>query len=290
MDVPVPDYGIFQTTTFWSQQQLVGILAAKNPTIRLGDVNEKFSVVFASSAKHGPQWFLMYGQVKVLDLGIHGANFNVDWVALEQILDKDSNTFNFKLSVINRPYWYGSEGSAPPVDVHILPAEYDAHWQLAWQYKTAANGQPTIEICRVQGGKYICIHTLRGSDLGMHVDKQFVETDKVEAPERAGGAEWLGKRKPILMNKHWGYITISMSEHLARAWDIAKGHTTGKWSDAYTMSADETAWISKDNDFTAYSLLENLLKSKGVGPAGSAAGPRTVGAMLATLRTCALAE
>lgn len=287
----VPCYGIHETTTFWSEQQLVELLRVENPAIILGGLNEPFSIVFSLTPEQGPQWFLKYGKVRVLELLFSGATFNEDWPELEQLFDKDANTHKFKLCVENRSHWYGSEGSAPPVDIQIRPEGYNAAWQLAWQYARAADGQPTIEIARVEGGKVFIIHTLRGSDLGAHVDRTFTPDGEELAPERAGGAEWLSKRKPILMSKHWSYITISMNAHLARKWDVEKGYSRENWSDpvprfqSYTMSPAETAWISNDNRATAYRLTNTAINTHLVGPPAG-----TVGSMLASLYECALAE
>ena len=76
MSMPVvPCYGIDETTTFWSQELLLAILAAKLPRITFGDVNDAFSVVFIRE-NAGPQWFLYYGSVRVLELYFQGAHFN----------------------------------------------------------------------------------------------------------------------------------------------------------------------------------------------------------------------
>jgi hypothetical protein len=299
MSMPVvPCYGIDETTTFWSQDLLLAILAAKLPGITFGDVNNAFRVGFTQSERSGPQWFLHYGSVRVLELYFQGANFNDDWVRLETLLEnKESSKFKFKLCVTNREPWYewqGSEGSAPPLDIHIRPVEYNPRWQLAWKYTTAKDGQPTIEIARIEGFEFTIIHTLHASDLGMEHKATFSRDGKPLTFARAGGEEWMRKRKPILMHKHWTYITISMSAHLARKWEVAKNYTPEKMSDpwpnheSHVMSEGETAWISDDDRATAHRLSNEWIETHLQGAASAPSGG--LKAMLTKLQKCALAE
>ena len=238
-----PTYLIETTTTFWSQQDLVALVCQKNPTLKLQEVNEEFSLDFEPTHKHqeGMLCYLKYGNVRVLEFVFGGIDFNVDWPKWEELLDKTTNTFKYRLYINNRPSWHGSEGSAPPPTIYIRPDQYDPGAQLEWRYKKNEEGRlqspHAIEICQVDGDARHVIHTLRGEDF------------------RPGGENWLSKVKPIVMQKHETYILICPSDHFARAWHNLQSYTREKWSDPvpnfrkYTMSQDETAWISKDSEF-----------------------------------------
>jgi hypothetical protein len=104
---------------------------------------------------------------------------------------------------------------------------------LGWKYAKNAEEHYVIEIFRVADSEQHVIHTLQASDFG----------------ER--GSEWLGRGKPIVILKHRTYISICPNLLLARMY--SKTWTPEKMSEPYfnpyryTMSADETAWISDDN-------------------------------------------
>jgi len=136
------------------------------------------------------------------------------------------------------------EGHPPPEDLAQRPSGYDPAWQLGWRY-AEQEGQNTIEIFRVHGGATPVIHTLR--------PESFIF---------GGAQDWFRKRLPIVLHKHKTYVLVCPSLWLARVNDVRKGYTREKWTDprvdlySYTMTAKETAWVSKD-DAVAVSWLEH---------------------------------
>lgn len=249
-----PTYFIGTTTTFWSQQDLVKLVCEKNPTLQLQEVNEEFSLDFESTQKcqEGMLCYLKYGNVRVLEFVFGGIDFKVDWPKWEELFDK-TNTFKYRLYINNKPSWCGSEGSRPPVTIYIRPDQYDPGAQLEWRYEKNEEGRlqspHAIEICRVDGDARQVIHTLRGEDFGSR------------------GENWLSNVKPIVMQKHETYILICPSDHFARAWDILKSYTRDSWLDPvpnfrkYTMSQDETAWISKDSEYIKRYIFKDTRKA-----------------------------
>lgn len=271
-----PEFCIEDTTTFWSEQDLVKLIREKNPTLQLKEVNEAFSLEFAlDSEEPFIKCFLKYGRVRVLDFFIRYINFREDLPEWRRIYNASTNTHTYRLFINNRPDWSGTEGSKPPDTIYIKPEGYQASDQLAWQYHAIGkqkNKQNYIEIMQMNGTQQgHLLHTLGSADFGSF-DNEW--------------RKWLRDGKSIVMLKHTDYIAICPSAHLSRKLSFEKesGSMTGPRIRyfSHVMSAEETAWVSSNE----WSGMRNFPETAPTMPPPAAAGPLT--AMLGALQ--ALAE
>jgi hypothetical protein len=259
-----PEFCIEDTTTFWSEQDLVKLIREKNPTLQLKEVNEAFSLEFARDSEEPfIKCFLKYGSVRVLDFIIQYINYREDYPEWQKKYNASTNTHTYRLFINNRPSWCGTEGEKPPDTIYIKPEGYQALDQLAWQYH-AIKKQNYIEIMQMNGTREgRLLHTLGSADFGSFGDQW---------------RKWLRDGKSIVMLKHYAYIAICPSAHLTRKRNFEKesGSMMGPRIRyfSHVMSAEETAWVS-DNEWSG---MRNF-------PPPAAAGPVTamLGALLQSI-------
>jgi hypothetical protein len=135
----------------------------------------------------------------------------------------------------------------------------------------------------MEDGPRVVIHTLRpGHFIG------------------PGAEKWFHEKLPIVLHKHKTYLEIFPSLWLARANAVRKSYGREKMSDpkpdfsSYTMTADETAWVSED-DAIALAWLHYLVsaaerqrkRTKNDSGAAAVEGGAGLHAMLATLQQLA---
>jgi hypothetical protein len=205
----------------WSDDQLLTMAG-----VDLKDENKRFLFQPAGAAYN-----LLYGNVKIGEFNV-GPSFDYqrDTAVWEEQYDTTTNKFKFRLEVLNQM----GRGRAP-TDIRIKPAQYDPAWRLAWRYRTIeieGTEQRAIEIARLDGRTFHVIDMLQKTDFD------------------AKGEKWLRESNPITFHKHQTYITIHASDYMAYCWSVVR--TPEKWSDAwpvrnaYLMSEQEAAWISRD--------------------------------------------
>ncbi len=246
------------------------MIKSKNPTMDLRELNKEFSLRIGYTRKDGMTASLWYGWDRAVYFGLDGLDWEVMTPTWEKLYDGGTNTFKYRLYIANgdnltTEHFRYVFGSPPPPDIHIRPHVYDPAWALGWKYVRNAEKHSVIEIFRVADSEQHVIHTLLASDFG----------------ER--GSDWLDKRRPIVILKHRTYISICPNLLLAHQYSMAR--TPEKWSDpwfnpfSYTMSADETAWISDD--------VFDVVKSWFVPSRSGEAQTIGLGAMLSTLQRLA---
>ena len=232
--------------TIWSQQALQGLIAAKNPDA-LTQVQQDWSRLRLERSRYNGNWYLKCGFNIVLEFMFPSFRVFVDAPQWETQLDQATQQFKFKLYVSNAENltydeFSHIEGFPPPDDLQQRPGEYNPAWQLGWQYRQESEGnmiRNIIQIFRVEDGARVVIHTLRP---GLFIG------DNAE--------EWFRKKLPIVLHKHKTYLEICPSLWLARVHDVRKSYGREKMSDpkpdfsSYTMTADETAWVSNDHAIT----------------------------------------
>ena len=233
-----PGYLINEVTTIWSQETLVAIVRAKNEDFDFQDGNKKFGLVREYTEAWGVRWFLTYGYKKVLHLGLSDSLFEwqLDTPKLEKQFDQHTNTNKFRLYIDNAT----GQGLRKIV---VRPEAYNPAWPLAWAYIFNRDGeigaQHVIEVSRVdEGGQKHLIYTLKGADFG------------------PGGRDWFKGKKPIVIQKHKTYITVHASRFLKEQWAALETFYVNTRISAYTLLADENAWISDDEAKESKSLEE----------------------------------
>ena len=220
-------YTIEKTTTFFSQDELVDMIREKNPDIKLENFNEQFIMKDSATQAGGVQWFLQYECINVGEfLFPCSFEYKEDKPMWKTQLGAD-NKIKYKLDIVNwHPVAYG--GIEAPADIYIKPLAYSQFSKLAWSYVPYEKVDCVIEIFEVKDGHQHWIYTLTSTDFARH-DKS-----------------WLKSRKPIVIEKHQTYITIRPSASLNRMWGVHESYVGNTNFIGYTMSEDETAWISPD--------------------------------------------
>ena len=246
------DYPINETTTFWSEDELVELIREKDQDFVLKE-GKKFSIRENLLPKQNfesnlYQCFLRYNYKEVLEFVFSGSfHWWEDDPTWEQQLDTNTQKPKFRLYIGNRhPVVNISGATEAPADIHICPDGYSPAMQMAWQYNTNQEGHNVIELFRVEDGQRHLIYTLTSTD--------FKSSDD----------SWLKARKPIAIHKHRSYITIRLSAHLARTWSIHESYKANVKYTGYTMSADETAWVSDDD----WNVMKSFIKVEDGEPGG----------------------
>ena len=253
--VEVPLYTIAETTTFWSQDELVALVRNRRPDFDFENMNKPFKCTPGSDCL-----ILQYGGVKVGEFGF-GSNYDYD----EDMPKWEEENGKFRVYIGN---FHGYRGTQAPENIHIRLRGYDTSMKLGWKYTKNKDSQdPEIEIFRVDDDNLFkannVVYTLRHTDFN------------------ANGKWWMDARNPIVIQKHNMYVTICASAHLKRTWagELADRARTLAQCVSYIMSDDEVAWISRDNP----SVLRSFIRKYPSAPAE----PDTVGALLATLHELA---
>ena len=221
-------YLIDTTTKFWSEDELVALIREKDPGFVLKE-GSNFWLSFRYTKAHGNECLLKYKIKTVGEFNFASFDWGEETPTWERQIDTRTGKPKFRLYIQNRhPVADIYETSEAPPDIHIRPDGYDPAMQMAWQYEKNEEGRNVIEIFRVEDGQRHLIYTLTSTD--------FESSDY----------SWLKARNPIVIQKHRGYITICPSAHLARTWATAESYRGNVKYTSYTMSADETAWVSDD--------------------------------------------
>lgn len=283
--------GIGETTTFWSEAELVQLIRDKNPKMStLESLNEEpvFSI-------EGVSGILTYEKVIVGEFHFGNMDYAEDFPTWKAQLDARTNKWKFRLDFVNN---YSRGGVRIPPDIQIRPVAYDKGWKLAWRYKKEEESKymvlPGIEIFRVDADKDVeyKTHTIDGfHTFSNHWLKEDVENLIYTLhPAHLGqyGSQWLREKEPIVIQKHDTYITIRASAHLARSWSVVKGYhdRPGQFFREHIMSDDEAAWISPDDYYKKKHLDTWHNTTPGLGPEAHVSGG-TVDALLATLHELA---
>lgn len=257
--VEIPIDTLAQTTTFYTQDELVKMVHNRRPGFDFENMNKTFSCSGGADCL-----ILQYGGVKVGELGF-SSNYDYD----EDMPKFEEHNGKFRVYIAN---FHGYRGSQAPFAVPIRPEAYNTSMKLGWKYKDTDD--PEIDIFRVDDDNLLkpenVIYTLRRNDFDTN------------------GQWWLNNCNPIVIQKHQTYISICASSHLKRSWagQLADRWRTRASCKCYIMSPDEVAWIS-DDDWRALKHFRLANAPQALGGqlhTQAPAQPHTLSRMLGLLR------
>lgn len=212
------------TTTFWSEDEIMGLIRAKDPDFNFDAQRRyRFRLQEQFVKGWGVLFYLYYNDIQCAEL-LFPAIFE-DWEdrpSLQHLFDETTQSYKYRLRVENRGKAVNNMFFQAPIDVNVRPARYDARAKLAWEYVDvdATHLELRISEVRWDGNVGLC--------------RMPIAT--LSPPENL----WQLK-PPIVIVKHKTYFTVSPSINLKRTLWFQNRRT-----DRGVMSDAETAWISDD--------------------------------------------